>query len=260
MLVAVDNVYYPHLNSLIPDRKLWVGPSDPIQHFLRWPTEYRIFLQLLCGATAHSNFLEIGCNHGRTALGLVDLIGKNGSYVGFDILKEHVDFARENFSRVNGQMRFVFADLFNQVYNPTGKLDPLEYKFPAENGKVDVAFAASVFTHLLPETIEHYLAETERVLSQEGKACYSFFVLDDYKAQGMSAHELYEFDHELIGYSGVGVKYIDRPEAVIAYSMETIGRMALSKGLRIQEVVHGYWSLQHSNAAHEQDLIVFCKV
>lgn len=256
----MENVFYPHLASLIPDRNLWVGPSDSVQHFLRWPTEYRIFLQLLCGATSNSNYLEIGCNHGRTALGLVDLISEKGSYTGFDILKEHVDFAQNYFPLANGRMRFIYADLYNQVYNPTGTIDPLEYLFPAASEKIDVAFAASVFTHLLPATVEHYFAETERVLSSGGKALYSFFVLDNYIGPGKSAHDLYEFEYKLTDYPGVSVRFEDRPEAVIAYSLDAIEKMARAKGLKIESIIYGYWSLQHADAAHEQDLIVLSKV
>jgi SAM-dependent methyltransferase len=256
----MENIYYSHLESLIPDRSLWVGPMDSVQHFLRWPTEYRIFLQHICGATANSRFLEIGCNHGRTALGLVDLISQEGSYVGYDILKPHIDFANSHFPLVNGRMKFVFADLFNQVYNPAGSIDPLSYIFPSANESIDVAYAASVFTHLLPETIEHYLEETARVLAPGGKAMYSLFILDYYAGVGESAHSLYEFEFPVVGHDGVAAKYHDRPEAVIAYSMEVLVRIARSKGLEIDSVVFGYWSTQHVSASHEQDLVVFHKI
>jgi hypothetical protein len=41
-------VTYPHWGPLIPSRHLWVGPRDPLVHFLRWPWEYRAYLILLC--------------------------------------------------------------------------------------------------------------------------------------------------------------------------------------------------------------------
>jgi SAM-dependent methyltransferase len=256
----MEDIYYLHLQKLIPPRNLWVGPYDSVQHFLRWPVEYRIFLQLLCGVNSQSNILEVGCNHGRTALGLVDLLDGNGRYIGFDILKEHIEFASRNFEAVNSNFQFIYADIFNSIYNPNGKIDPSTYRFPANNESIDVIYAASVYTHLLPQTVEHYFEETSRVLNRNGKAMFSFFILDDYLGVGESAHELYEFEHGLPNQLGVASKYIDRPEAVIAYSIFKIKEMAIKYNLKVEKIIHGYWSKIHSDAMHEQDLVVLARI
>lgn len=83
----------PDLAAVIPERKLWVGPEDTLAHFLRWPVEYRVLLPLLAGLTPHSAVLEIGCNHGRTALGLLQYLQPPGRYHGLDILPDQVAFA-----------------------------------------------------------------------------------------------------------------------------------------------------------------------
>lgn len=67
---------------LIPPRSLWVGPADPLSHFLRWIWEYRAYLVLLCDLRSDSSVLEFGCNHGRTMLGLLSYLHPPGQYLG----------------------------------------------------------------------------------------------------------------------------------------------------------------------------------
>jgi len=46
---VADPALYHHWQEAVPPRHLWVGPEDPLNHFLRWPLEYRAYLPLLCG-------------------------------------------------------------------------------------------------------------------------------------------------------------------------------------------------------------------
>ena len=49
-----------------------------------------------------------------------------------------------------------------------------DYRFPCEEDAMDVVFAASVFTHMLPHTTSHYIRETARVLKRGGTCLFSF--------------------------------------------------------------------------------------
>jgi len=62
----------------------------------------------------------------------------------------------------------VHLDVRNAHYNPGGTLSPDEALFPADDASIDVAFGASIFTHLLEPAARHYLAETARCLRPGG--------------------------------------------------------------------------------------------
>ena len=261
MVIEPDNeLHYPHLRSLIPPRRLWVGPEDSIAHFWRWPFEFRAYMQLLCGLTNESDVLELGCNHGRTALALVDLIEK-GSYKGFDILPEHIDFANSAFSQVNPRFSFVYADVYNATYNPRGKQSASSFAFPFGTSSFDIVYAASLFTHLTHDAVSNYLGETSRVLKRGGSALFSFFFLDHYQGPGSSACDLYEFDNPVQGSHSNDCRTHNpqEPEAVIAYSISYISNLAEKEGLSVERVVPGYWSSKSQSGVNEQDFIILRK-
>ena len=51
-----------------------------------------------------------------------------------------------------------------------------QVRFPAEDGSIDLAFAASLFTHLLEPDARHYLRESARVLKKTGLLVASIHV------------------------------------------------------------------------------------
>src|SRR5262245_59563044 len=92
---VAEPALYREWEAVVPPRYLWVGPGDSLVHFVRWPLEYRAYLTLLCGLRTDSSVLELGCNHGRTALGLLDYLRAPGRYEGLDILPDRVAYARQ---------------------------------------------------------------------------------------------------------------------------------------------------------------------
>jgi SAM-dependent methyltransferase len=251
-----EPIFYEGWDRVIPDRTLWAGPKDPVAHFLRWPFEYRVYLTLLCDLKQDDSVLELGCNHGRTMLALLDYIRPPGRYEGLDILEPHIAYAREHIEAIVPHFKFTLADIHNDAYNPTGKQDAANFSFPYEDSSFDCAYAASLFTHLLPGATANYLEQTRRVLRPGGKCLYSFFVLDFYGGTGTSAHPLYEFDGHLDGVDGVAVRDVQTPGAVIAYERAYIEQLASAAGLRVAQVLPGYWSAQGNYAVNEQDLVL----
>jgi len=240
---------------LVPPRDLWVGPQDPLVHFFRWAWEYRAYLGLLCNLRATSSVLEIGCNHGRTMLGLVGLLDPPGCYEGFDILAPQIEFAQREIQSRHPHLRFSIVDVFNGTYNPGGRVSAETLRFPYDSSSFDVAYAASVFTHLVPAAAANYLRETRRVLRPGGRCLFSFFLLDRYRGRGTSSCELYEFEHLIEG--GVATHDAERPEAVIAYSRARLEKLAADAGLRVERVLPGYWTASDDAVTNEQDLVVF---
>lgn len=111
--------------------------------------------------------LDIGCGCGRTARFL--LLRQDIHYLGFDIFKPAIDWANIYLAPLGeGRFRFEHFDAHSAHYNPRGRLKATEVRFPVADGSIDVAFAASLFTHLLEPDARHYLAESARCLDRSG--------------------------------------------------------------------------------------------
>jgi len=111
--------------------------------------------------------LDMGCGPGRTARFL--LLRDDIRYVGFDIFKPGIDWANRFLAPYgNGRFRFEHFDAYSAHYNPRGTMHATDVRFPAADASTDVAFAMTLFTHLLEEDARHYLRESARVLKPSG--------------------------------------------------------------------------------------------
>lgn len=246
--------------SLTPERDLWQNPNDSISHYYRWIWEYLAYLTLLCDLSRDSKVLEIGCSHGRTSRGLLQYLRSPGFYVGFDIDKTQISEATKRITSISPSFEYLYADIYHRQFNPTGKINAKDFVFPFDDSTFDCVYAASVFTHLLPEELSNYFKQTKRVLKQTGKVLFSFFVLDYYQGPGTTISTNYEFDNPYHGDKQTGVKHKDYPDAVIAYSEERIKEYATLAGLKVLRIVKGLWSNNQGIAVNEQDLIVLAGV
>jgi SAM-dependent methyltransferase len=244
------------LEGLIPPRELWVDPSDPLYWFFGYPWEYRAYLTLLCGMQKDASVLELGCNHGRTMLMLLKYLEPPGRYEGLDILPKHIEFAQKNIHAQYPLANFTLADVFNGWYNPHGKHKAADYRFPYADNSFDIVYAVSVYTHLSPPDAANYLKESRRVLRQEGRCLFSFFILDYYRGPGTPTCPSFEFKYSMDGYDDVALYNKEIPESVIAYKISLIKQMAERARLRIKQIIPGYWSKTHKTGVNEQDLVL----
>jgi SAM-dependent methyltransferase len=252
-----DPLIYPLWQGMVAPRRLWEVPGDPFVHFIRWTFEYRAYLPLLCGLARDSTVLELGCSHGRTMLALIGYLKAPGRYEGFDIAPEKIEFAQKHIHTVYNEFNFTFANVYNARYNVSPGAVPADrYRFPYPDGIFDVAYAASLFTHLLPPAAFNYLQETRRTLKKGARCLFSFFILDYYRGPGTSAWQGYEFNHPLPGFEGVAIMDKDLPENLIAYRGETIGQMARAAGFSLNQIIVGDWSKSERVIVNEQDLVV----
>ena len=83
--------------------------------------------------------------------------------------------------QISNDERFHFqkVDIYNKLYNPSGKINANEFVFPYPDNSFDFVFATSVFTHMLPADLLQYVKETYRVLKPSKKALFTFFVMDE---------------------------------------------------------------------------------
>lgn len=249
----------PGDDALVPPRSLWLDPRASIQHYYRWIWEYLAYLTLLCDLRRDAAVLELACSHGRTALGLVGYLRSPGRYCGLDVDRRSLDEARERIGRRHHNFDFVFADVLNNNYNPCGAEPASTYVFPFADASFDVIYAASLFTHLLPDEARNYFRQSHRVLKAGGRCLFSVIVLDHYRGHGTTiTPAVYEFNHDLE--KGVAVRDLERPHALIGYSLEWLSSCASQAGLRLVRVLPGYWSNNYSDVAvNEQDLLLLTR-
>jgi SAM-dependent methyltransferase len=136
--------------------------------------------------------------------------------------------------------RFAWADVQNTYYNPQGRTKPFDYRFPYPDSTFDIVFAASVFTHMLPDSAAHYFHETARVLKPGGRALFSFFLLDCYRQDRprpfVFGRASFNFDHPYGDYGDMFATVVpDNPEQMTAYRLQLVEQFAAESQLVLKE-------------------------
>jgi SAM-dependent methyltransferase len=238
---------------------------ENLEEWFRWAEEWSMLLRIYGRITHQSTVLEIGCGLGRVAFPLRYVLTQEGSYHGLEIVQEKVDFLNGAFHAAHPNFHFTWADINNTYYNPAGRTRPAEYHFPYFNGEFDLVYAASVFTHMLPENVGRYFTETSRVLKHGGRALFSFFLLDFYRPgqprpQGF-VNSAFNFDHTY-GQWGESFATVvpDNPEQMTAFRLDLIESFARAAGLTMAEApLPGLWSGSTKTWVGAQDLVVLTK-
>ena len=238
-------------DPLVPPRRLqFVGRGD----FVATGDEFLGYFLDLAGLRPGHRVLDIGCGIGRMARPLAGFLDPDrGSYDGFDVDREGIGWCRRRYARRHPNFRFVRADLFNRRYHPGGAHRASEYRFPYDDASFDLVIATSVFTHLLEDEADHYLAESARVLAPGGRLFATFFVLDDVSreriAAGVSGLPFLDPDQHLAVISE------DMPEEAVAYDAAWIEQRLSAHGLAATMLRPGTWS-GRSDGTSLQDIVV----
>lgn len=235
---------------------------DVLEDWFRWAEEWSMLLRIHGPLARDAEVMEIGCGLGRVAFALRYLISERGRYEGFEIGRAKIDFLKAHFEPAHPNFRFTWADVHNTYYNPGGRIAGEDYRFPYDDESFDVVYAASVFTHMLPPVVGHYIAESSRVLKPGGRCVFSFFLLDNYSRGRVRPHpfgrDAFNFDHEWGDYgSGFALGVPENPEEMTAYRLELIRTLAADAGLRVAyDPVPGLWSGRWSAPVGAQDIVV----
>jgi SAM-dependent methyltransferase len=196
--------------------------------------------------------LDIGCGLGRMAGPLTTFLS-GGSYHGFDVVRPTIESCRRRFAAYPA-FHFDHVDVYNGKYNPQGKVPPSAFRFPYADGAFDLAFAASVFTHMLPEDIERYLRETARVLTTGGRLLATWFVMTPEAARRVAEHAS-DVDFPVRD-DDVWMSDSREAEAAIAFSPVALQALYDASGLEIEGPIrHGRWSGAADGLSY-QDIVV----
>ena len=193
-------------------------------------------LEKYCNLTPTDKVLDVGCGCGSLAISLIQYSNFKGNYEGFDIVSEFIDWLQSNVTVRYPNFHFQHADVRNSGYNPNGKGVASNYQFPYENGVFDIVFLGSVFTHMLPSDLEHYLSEISRVLKTNGKCLITYFLLTPDRRNIVDQPLRKQFKDTGKGYSVVDINI---PENAVAYKQEYITKLYKKNGLKILKVEYG---------------------
>jgi SAM-dependent methyltransferase len=223
-------------DPLVPPRRMgYSGDSD----FRATGDEFLGHFVALAGLQPHERVLDVGCGVGRMARPLAGYLRPPGSYEGFDVVPEGIEWCRRRYAGAHPGFRFRLAEVANGLYRPDGAVPASEYRFPYPDASFDFAFATSVFTHLLPGDADHYIAEIARVLRPGGRVLLTFFLLAG-EHDGRPATGRFSFAHRL---GPCAVDDPAEPEAAVAYEPAWVrDRLAASALTPTGPVRHGTWS------------------
>lgn len=199
--------------------------------------------------------LDVGCGLGRMAVPLTEHLTARGRYEGLDVDAEAIRWCATHIGAAHPNFRFTAVNAQSARYNPTGDASAASLVFPYEDSTFDVAFLASVFTHLLPDAVARYFHELARVLKPGGRCLASYFLLNERSEREIAAgrvKDLHRFPQRL---EGCRVLNLELPESAVAHEEGRIRRLYAECGFRIVEPIrYGTWAGQPSPVG--QDLIL----
>jgi len=139
----------------------------------------------------------------------------------------------------------------------------MDFQLPIADGSVDRIVLASVFTHLFPSEVLHYMTEFHRVLKPSGLIFATFFL---YSEEAIAAARVKgntpwkaTFAHPL----GDGAYANDPiyPRGAVAFTDSAMRRMIDASGLRLMRpYLKGWWSGLHEKPETGQDTAILGRV
>lgn len=191
--------------------------------------------------TPRGRILDIGCGCGRLAVAFArdaELRAQEVSYVGMDVDRRCVAWCTNHLTTLNPRFTFLHADLRNRTYNPRGKVETRDYRFPFAAGAFDLILLTSVFTHLLEAELCHYLDEAARLLTPQGRIYASFYTYrTKEEALGGVPRHAYTFPCCQGHYA---LHRSDEPEAAVAYHEGYLRELVAANGLMLAaEMMYG---------------------
>ncbi|MGB2606112.1 MAG: class I SAM-dependent methyltransferase [Candidatus Sulfotelmatobacter sp.] len=210
---------------------------------------FQRFLSL--GLKPSDRILDIGSGVGRKTLPLFDYI-TIGSYEGIDPIAKQVKWCTQRITSRYPNFRFQQIDVWSKHYNRAGKIKPSEYRFPFADAEFDFVVMGSVFTHMFPEDVDHYIGEISRVLKAGARGWITFFLLNDESLAAISAgRSTQRLIHQVEKDSRADNP--NRLETAIGHSEQVVFRMFAQHGIRAEVAEYGSWCDRESD--YYQDVI-----
>lgn len=186
------------------------------------------------------DILDVGCGYGRLAYGL-RRAGFRGTYRGFDILRQHIDWLGQHFATPEDgdRYRFDFVNVHNARYNPGGL--PFEtLPLPYADRSFDCITMFSVFTHMYEDDVRQYLRRIGRLLRDGGIWIATFFSMPEgYSLDQQHGAMRYPLSERISEHA-----YIHNPAEplhLIAYKQAFLHQLFAEEGLAVVAHEPGSW-------------------
>lgn len=170
--------------------------------------------------------LDLGCGAGRLAYGLIEIDAPIARYDGVDVMAPQIDWCVQQVTRRHPEYRFTTIDVYNERYNPGGARAASDTALPLESASYDVAYAYSVFSHLLSADVRAYLVEFARLLVPGGIAMVTGFIEED-------------VPDEMVNPPGYLEEAWGGPLHCVRYARAYIATMARDAGMAVERFEHG---------------------
>lgn len=241
-------------DEMIPPRgKIFIGSGDfkkQGEHILDLVVRYTKL-------KPDGKILDIGCGIGRLAIPMTKYLSDKGVYEGFDIVKMGIDWCTAKISSRYPNFHFLHIDLKNDLYNLKTSNEAKDFEFPYQHNYFDSIVLTSVFTHMMPNDVKHYLKQISLVMKDGGYCLATFFVINDEVLDAIKNKKVYfSFDHKYDGYYLLDDKV---KEANIAYDMSFLYSMLEECGLCVDFMSKGSWS-NGTDSLDFQDVLILKKI
>lgn len=243
-------------NLIPPSDLLFDGSAGP-EEFVKLGEGF-LWNLLVARARLKPNhaILDVGSGNGQKARPLARYLDQEGRYYGFDVVEEGVNWCKQRYAQFEN-FRFDFANVKNDWYSDSSQTRDYDYVFPYEDETIDVAFMASVATHLLPAGLGNYLRQSFRVIRKGGCLLMTCFLINEInkglhrmKVQGETfdrySEECYVLDKS-------------HPSRGVAYSELYLRQLCNEIGFITSEMTFGIWSNGIDRLSCLQDTMILVK-
>jgi SAM-dependent methyltransferase len=226
-----------------------VGPGE----YWRIGRETVALVDELVTVRPDDRILDVGCGLGRVAWPLAGRLGRRGSYTGLDVSRQYVEWCRQNLALHPRRFTFHQADIRTSAYNTEGLVAAEDFVFPWPAESFDLALSISLFTHLMPAALQHYLREIRRTLRPGGRIFSTFFLLDARGKEAVASGFTYPTFTEPIEHGLVHDPLV--PEDGVAYEPDWVFASFEEAGLVVKETCAGSWKTFAEGRSY-QDVVV----
>ncbi|MCU0422959.1 MAG: class I SAM-dependent methyltransferase [Bacteroidia bacterium] len=209
------------------------------------------------GLKPDGKILDIGCGIGRLARALTGYL-THGQYEGFDVVEDGIVWCKSHIQPRFPQFNFTYTPLRNDLYNLDTQQQAKEFIFPYPDNQFDVVILTSVFTHMQPEEVAHYLFEINRVLKPGGRCVATYFIMNSKTEVALHQNKkLMQFPY---AYEGYYLHDNNVKDANIAFDEQRLTRLMVKAGFQSHEWHWGWWrGLKKNDCLNFQDVVIATK-